>query len=409
MLRAARRFNAVSCGRRWGKTRLGLWVASTGGHPGHTKAIAQGYDVGWFAPTYKLLDEAWRECGQSLAPLGITRRDSQRMRMEFRTGAAMDFWTLADVDAGRGRRYGVVLVDEAAMARNLEQAWTASIRATLTDHQGAAWFLSTPKGRNYFHALFQRSQTDYNWASHTAATSDNPFLEASEIEEARRSLPERIFAQEYLAEFLEDGGGVFRRVMDAVDDKLPTTPHQAHPEKGGGYVIGVDWGRHNDFTVFAVIDARTGALVVIDRFTDLSFRIQRDRLAALALRFPGAPIVAETNSFGEAQVEELQRDTQIGDRVRTFTTTSASKQKAIEDLALAIEQGQLKLPRVPWLLSELLAYDSERLPSGALRYGAPEGQHDDGVMALAIAWHGRGYGGSSWAQPIKYPGLGITA
>lgn len=410
VLQRARRFNGVRCGRRFGKTKLGLFVALTGGHPGHERAIAQGFDVGWFAPNYKYLDEAWRGALEAFAPIGIVRKDSQLHRIEFRTGAALDFWTLEDEDAGRSRRYGTVIVDEAGLARKLLLIWEESIRPALTDFEGSGWFLSTPKGLNDFHTLCTRGDDGLrwpDWAHHHAPTSANPFIPAAEIEAARRSLPERVFAQEYLAEFLSDGAGVFRRVLDAIDDSLATRFEAAGPQDGASYVIGVDWGRSNDFTVVIVLDVQTGAVVVADRFTGLGYRVQRDRLAAIAQRFQGAPIVVERNNFGDVQAEELQRDAQLGQRVRTFTTSNASKAEAIESLALAFEQGAVRLPRLQWLIDELLAFDSERMASGMLRYSAPPGKHDDGVMALAIAWHGRSFGGSAWARKISYPSMGM--
>lgn len=388
ILAKARRFNTVACGRRFGKTTLGLALAYYGA-PCAPGGLAQRLDVGWFAPSYKLLDEAWRSSKAFLRTL-TARTDSQQHRMEMRNGAALDFWTLEDADAGRGRKYGLVLVDEAAMARHLEQAWTASIRPTLTDHQGGAWFFSTPKGRNYFHTLSQQSDRLEDWAHHHAPTSANPHIAPAEIEQARASLPERIFAQEYLAQFLEDGGGVFRRVSAAVDTGLHTDPHQARAETDGrAYIIGVDWGRHEDFTVITVIDAKTRAVVAVDRFTQIDYAVQLGRLQAVYQRFPRAQILAESNSMGGPLVEQL-RKRQLP--VRSFQTTQASKAAAIEALALAFEQGALRIPPVQWLIDELLAYDQERLPSGALRYGAPKGGHDDGVMSLAIAWHGLGQG-----------------
>jgi hypothetical protein len=73
--------------------------------------------------------------------------------------------------------------------------------------------------------------------------------------------------------------------------------------------------------------------------------------------------------------------------VTAFHTTASSKRLIIEALALAFEQGSLHLPDEPWLFDELLAYEQERLPGGTLRFGAPPGGHDDGVMALALALH----------------------
>jgi hypothetical protein len=151
----------------------------------------------------------------------------------------------------------------------------------------------------------------------------------------------------------------------------------------------VDWGRHNDFTVFTVVDARERAVVAVDRFTDIDYAVQLARLQALHQRFARAPILAESNSMGGPLIEQLQRQRLP---VRAFHTTAASKAAAIEALALAFEQGAIRLPPVKWLLDELLAFEQERLPSGALRYAAPKGGHDDGVMSLAIAWSGMGMG-----------------
>jgi len=89
--------------------------------------------------------------------------------------------------------------------------------------------------------------------------------------------------------------------------------------------------------------------------------------------------------MGGPQVEELQRQ---GLPIQPFTTTNATKAQAIDALALAFEQSTIKIPNDPVFIGELQAYEGERLPSGMLRYSAPEGMHDDTVMALALAWQG---------------------
>ena len=94
-------------------------------------------------------------------------------------------------------------------------------------------------------------------------------------------------------------------------------------------------------------------------------------------------VIAEQNSVGQPVIEQLTRD---GLRIQPFTTSNASKSQAIEALALAFERGDIRILNDPVMVSELVAYQAERLPSGLLRYGAPSGQHDDTVMALAMAW-----------------------
>jgi len=388
------RFKVLCNGRRWGKTLSSLeWLLF-----GEVGSAIEGKPVGFFAPTYQLMLEVWKDAERTLRP--VTRKANKtENRIELVTGGVVDFWTLQDDGAGRGRKYSRVVIDEAAHARYLKDAWQKAILPTLTDYSGQARIISTPAGRNYFWELYQHGLPgpDHldDWASFTYPTSSNPHIKPEEIEKMRAILPERVFAQEYLAQFMEDGGGVFRRVTYAIDASLATDAHTARDlQDGSTYVIGVDWGRTNDFTVFATVNARTGALVALDRFTDIDYAVQLARLQALHQRFPRAQIMAESNSMGGPLIEQLQR---MRLPVQAFHTSAASKTQAIDALALAFETGAIHLPAVPWLIDELMAFDQERLPSGAVRYGAPKGGHDDGVMALAICWQGV----ANPAQPLQ--------
>jgi len=74
--------------------------------------------------------------------------------------------------------------------------------------------------------------------------------------------------------------------------------------------------------------------------------------------------------------------------ITPFTTTNATKAGIIQALELAFERGEITLLTDELQINELTAYQSEKLPSGLVRYGSPEGLHDDTVMALAMAWSG---------------------
>jgi hypothetical protein len=218
-----------------------------------------------------------------------------------------------------------------------------------------------------------------DWKSWRFPTADNPYIKQSEIDEMRRTMPERIFRQEVLAEFLEDAGGVFRRVIEAA------TLGEKQPAQGRSYVFGVDWAKFTDFTVITVLDAASREMVAYDRFNQIDYSVQVNRLKALAERYKPQVIVAETNSIGEPLIEQLRAD---GLPVQGFTTTSQSKQAVIDALALAFERGDIKILNDQVLINELQAYESTRLPGGGFRYSAPEGMHDDTVMSLAMAYHG---------------------
>ena len=251
------------------------------------------------------------------------------------------------------------------------------IRPTLIDYKGDADFAGTPKGMNGFWQLYNTTGDD--WARWQLSSYSNPHIEKSELDDLKATMLERAFQQEIMAQFLEDGGGVFRNVITCAN----ATP-QEKGKRGRQYVIGADWGRTNDATVFAVVDVLERALVAYDRMTDTDFSSQRIRLKALAQRFNDAVILAETNSIGQPQLEELQA---MGLAVQGFQTTNATKQEVISALQLAFEQKSIKILNDAIVTSELMAYQSERLPSGLLRYGAPEGMHDDIVMSLCFAWH----------------------
>src|ERR1035438_6839098 len=141
LIQESQRFNVVCCGRRWGKTVLGMDRL--------IQAALEGKPVAWFSPTYRLLGDVWRELLCVLAP-AIRQKSEQEKRLELINGGVIELWSLDSADAGRRRKYAVVVIDEAAMVPALEQAWQQSIRPTLTDLKGCAWFLSTPKGMNYF-------------------------------------------------------------------------------------------------------------------------------------------------------------------------------------------------------------------------------------------------------------------
>jgi hypothetical protein len=152
-------------------------------------------------------------------------------------------------------------------------------------------------------------------------------------------------------------------------------------------VIGCDWGRSNDYTVFLVLlDMTAKTVVAMDRSNRVDYAVQCERLKALSEQWQPIQIIAEQNSIGQVVIEQLTERL----RIQPFTTSNASKGQAIGALALAFERGDIRILNDPVLVSELVAYQAERLPSGLMRYGAPGGQHDDGIgfgKILAIQIH----------------------
>ena len=369
------RFRVLSAGRRWGKTWLGSALCFD--------CALRGGRAWWIAPTYGDTHYGLR----GLTELRYQTRDL--VNVEYRAGDRCflfpkggEVWIKSANNSLRGEGLNLAILDEAAYIQ--EAAWTKAIRPALSDREGDAMFISTPAGRNWFWRYWQRGQDpEYpDFQSWQFPTLTNPFINPQEIKTVERELTEQVFSQEYLAQFIEDFGGVFRRVMDAVDDCETQTPVDGHE-----YVFGVDWGRHNDFTAITVLDTTTKSLVYLDRFTQIDYAIQTGRLKALAQTFQPVQIIAELNSMGEPLVEQLIAD---GLPMSGFQTTNASKEEAIRALEGAFERREIRIIGDKVLISELQAYEQNKTASGRFTFSAPEGMHDDTVMSLALAWQGDG-------------------
>lgn len=365
-----KRFRVVMCGRRWGKSACGIREVCD-------VAIA-GQPAAWFAPSYKIALEAWRELVDRLAPI-TSRMSEQDKRLELVTGGVIEVWTLDTPDPARGRKYKLAVIDEAGIVRDLMEVWQAAIRPTLVDLGGKALILGTPKGRRHgFVTLFNRGLSDDpDWQSFRASTLENPFIPAEEVEIARRELPPEVFAQEFEGIPTDDGANPFG--LDAIrravkpDDRLADTQP---------VVYGVDLARSLDYTVVVGLDAYR-RVVFLERW-QAPWAVTKTKIRDMAR---GVPIVADATGVGDAIVGDLQM---MGVDVTPHVFTQPSKLRLMQRLVAAFQGDELSLPdadRAKWLVGELEAFEFNYTATG-VKYEAPPGEHDDGVMALALALHG---------------------
>jgi hypothetical protein len=373
----SRRFNVLECGRRFGKTALGKHLA--------IDTAINGKPVGWFAPTYKYLAEVWNDIERIVRPV-TEKSNAQEKSIRLVTGGVLDFWSLETPDAGRGRKYQRAIIDEASVVRNLQECWLAAIRPTLTDLRGDAWFLGTPKGRNFFHQMFGKGESAAGeWKSWRMGTVDNPHMRPSEIEAARRDLPTDIFEQEYLGIPADDGGNPFG--MDAIARCV--APISTAPPA----VWGIDLAKSQDWTVCIALDS-TGVVCAVHRWQG-PWESTLVRVRALV---GNTYALVDSTGVGDPVLEALQRG---GGQYEGFKFSAPSKQQLMEGLVVAIQQCVVRFPAGD-IQRELETFEYEYTKTG-VRYSAPTGLHDDCVCALALAVHG-------WQQRsgLIAPPLGTT-
>ena len=413
VMRRRKRFTYLAAGRRWRKTTLAMMLAAEG--------AIRGEPILWGAPTFGQCDIGWREMQRACA--GTAHFARNRMEVTFPSGGMCIFRSLDDPDNARGLTASGVVIDEAPLVQ--ERAWYEVVRPIISDTDGWAILMGTPKGKNYFwrESIGAKNRPDSVFfqaptlgvrktalgLERVPNDLENPFFKFEEAQLLADTMTEVVFQQEFLADFVDSGGGVFRHITDA---PVAKPQHQALP--GHHYVMGVDWGKYNDFTVVIVLDITGGTthhavvgspwdkrempvieVCYLDRFNQVDYTVQMGRLLAAYERFAPGLIVAERNAAGEPLIEVMQR---MGLPVFPFTTGNATKALAVDALALALERGQLALLDNDILRNELMAFDAEKLPSGMLRYAAPEGMHDDVTMALAMAMYGAA---APSRQPLK--------
>lgn len=212
------RFFAVRCGRRFGKTKLGTTVASDG-------AIKK-QKIGWFVPDYKRMSEPFGELRHILTPV-IVGASLQSKEIRTITGGGIDFWTLDDANAGRGRFYHQIIIDEGAFTDNksMMDTWEKSIKPTLLDYHGSALVLSNTNGddpQNFFWQIC--NQHEHGFTEYHAPTTANPLIpmrlpdetdeaylirREQEFAKLKAETPPRVYQQEYQAEFVDWSGDAF--------------------------------------------------------------------------------------------------------------------------------------------------------------------------------------------------------
>lgn len=368
------RFLTVDAGRRWGKTITGLnWLLEG--------VCKEGGIMWWLAPVYaqskmafrKLLSAAKKGNGN----MAFKRTPSQtELRIEFINDSVIEFKSADKPDTLRGEGLKRVIIDEAARVK--KEIFEEVIRPAISDTAGRVLFISTPKGKNWFFDVWTRGQDPLKpeFQSWNFPTSDNPKVPEGDIEQARQSLPIDVFNQEYLAKFLDDMAGVFRNIKSCM---TPPSKRES-PQEGKRYYAGLDLARLTDFTVLTILDG-DGNQVFFDRYNLLDWAVQKQRIMNACNKY-NAKLLLDSTGIGDPIFDDLKR---MGLKAEGYKFTSDSKKMLIESLMMAFEQEKIRIFDDPTQKNELEIFEYKINPSGTVHYSAPEGYHDDCVIALALA------------------------
>lgn len=370
------KYHIASIGRQFGKSMMAENLALYWGINDAPCKIL------WVSPVYSQATKVQKEVMSAIGGTPLVRNNNYSTNeIELATGSTIYFRSAERYDNIRGMTLDYCIVDEAGYIK--DDAWREAIKPTLLVRGKKVLFISTPKGKNWFYDMYQYgTSTDYpNYKSYKGSSYDTPFIDMQEIDEARKTVPDKVFKQEYLAEFIDGGGEVFSNL-----DSIATL--DKYPAPVGRCFAGLDIGRQEDYTVLTIMDSK-GTVVDIYRDNKNSWGAMILEVVSRLQRF-NASCLVEVNGVGDAVFEQLRNRYK---NCHPFVTTNQSKNEIIEGLILDANEASICIPKetlFPHLYQELGYFTYDYSPkTRRIVYGHPVGLHDDTVMSLALCNYNR--------------------
>ena len=331
--------------------------------------------IAWVSPVYKQAKKVFADTYKAFIKRPEIYKNINKgdLIVEYRNGSTIQFFSSERYDNIRGYTFDYLICDEFAFMDS--EAWTEVLRATVLVKGKKVILISTPRGKNHFYHLHQLDSVNPQYKSFSMSSYDNPMINRSEIDDAKLTLPEHIFKQEYMAEFLDGGSGLFLHIN-----------YSTHVDTSPKYYAGLDLGRADDYTVLTIFNQQ-GQMVFVDRWRQTTWSNIVAEVCKHINTYQAFTFV-EVNSIGDAIFEQVQKGVMHRDRIYPFVTTSKSKQDIIEALIVANNNKEVQFLPVDWLRKEFEVFTYEYNPSSkSVKYSAPSGFHDDGVMATCIAYY----------------------
>jgi hypothetical protein len=395
-----------------GSSTMALYALHHAGWNAYTTTLVLNYNQEEASKFIWKMKVMWLSLPKSIRP----QAEWATTHARFSNGSRVQALPVTD-NAGAGETPTLVVIDEAALIGGLENVWPAISQGA---EYGQIHLFSTPRGSSIFFAnLIEQSRAGrgpfkFKLLNYREHPDKNPATEKGRAWVAARKaeLSPRDFAREHECEFVRPGASFFdddtvKRVQDGCAPPQQTELRgrlsiwNARPK--GRVVIGADVAEgldDGDFSAAVALDCETGDVVATYR-AHVGVTDYAEDLVALAKMYNSAWLSIEANNHGHAvcmwvyrqlKYKKLFRETREGEgqlaststtRLGTLTTAS-SKPAMLSAVERQLRTGGITL-RDRALAGEIASYLC--LPGGG--YGGAPGTHDDMLMALLLAEHGR--------------------
>ena len=357
----------------------------------------------WVAPTYKIcqspIDDVW---------FGVDDDTGERFVSEFDEKTGFRFWeykkaageihmfnksklyvrSATNPESIVSKGYGLIIIDEAALIP--KEVFMKQILPTARRKGCKIILISTPRGQNWFYEMYldgqDKSKPRYaSFAQPWWKRPDYPPL----LIELMKDMPQRLREQEFEAKFIDNGGGVFINLDhvfygDEIEfpsqDQMWTHPDIADILKEEEAVLAVDLAKSYDYTVLVALSQKTRKLLYYQRFNKTDYKFVISRIKTMADKLNGCDVIYDGTGVGVGIGDFLEREV----NAYPFIFTNQSKADIIQRLMVTFEYANLSMPLITTIKNEFILYEYQITKTGKISYSAPEGKHDDIVVAVAM-------------------------
>jgi hypothetical protein len=311
----------------------------------------------------------------------VVRKNETELYVEFKNGSILSIHGADNPDSLRGIDFRGVVLDEWAFISPM--VWEEIIRPIVAQSKDRwAMFIFTPNGRNHAYEYWVKQKENKEWGRYQLDVDQSGIIPQEELVKIKAEIPQRVYAQEFMCVFGDDASGVFKGVDQCINGQYePKRPNYS-------YVTGVDLAKHEDYTVIMTLCRETRQFVSFRRFNHLEWSVQKEAIIDEVAKY-GSMCVVDATGVGDPIAEDLARS---GINIKPFKITGQNKKELIDRLAVSIEQRLITFPNNETLVEELKSYAYFMSDAGNIKFGVPEGMHDDCVISMALAvWGARNF------------------
>lgn len=340
------------------------------------------------SPSFKQAKNIYQTIVDAIIKSGVVKsKNKSDLVITLINGSTINFKSAEQREQLRGYTADFVCVDEAAYIPDsifhIILPWTDAKKAPLL-------MVSSPFVKNGFFFQYysyglehSHNTVTIDWSNELYKESIEQILSASKLEEYRQVLPKNVFLTEYLGEWLDDEGTVFTNIKACLK-KLEIQPTDK-------LFVGIDWSNQGeqDYTVISVFN-QNGNQVMLKYFNNTTPLRQIQLIVAQLEPYAKqiSIICCESNSIGTPYTELLKEKSQIlAQKVVLFNTSNTSKNAGVLNLQTAMENNEVTLLDDEKQKNEFSYFSATYNPKTRnVSYAAPQGLHDDIVMATVFAY-----------------------